>query len=325
MVSRAAKVSLAVFLAVSLATGAVGCAHAPEAKSGVPGGGAGVSLARDWVLELSEGNVSQPLTRAKADGRYLRLTGGTLTGALRSSVSANTPALALDVNRCILLSSGSGTTCNAGTFIDNDGARTRLVNGNTQLFAVENGSGLASVTTSLQATNGHVQAATDFRSPGVATASLPTCNSGAAGRMVRDTTRQEWVRCEEDFSGAGTYNWNNVGAAAGVYSAFAANPGTAGSVTLQQISFTRVVRGVNLRTYIGTAGVGAGNMTVTVYDATAGAAMCTETVLCTASGAQTEACSTALTGAQVSSVELRVDASGCGTSPQNVNVAFVYR
>lgn len=193
-VQTAAKVSRArVLQAAGLAALAVvlSCAHVESRPEG--GGGGGVSLAGAWVPELVEGNTFQTFNQQAADKRYLKLTGGTMTGSIVSTVGSGSAAVSMAAGRCVLLNSATGT-CASGVFLDNDGSSTRIVNGATPLLTVANGSGLVSATISMAA-GGSMTAGTYLKSTGVAAASLPTCNAGLEGATEQATDLDRLMSC----------------------------------------------------------------------------------------------------------------------------------
>ncbi len=86
------RASFAAALAVvAIAIGIVTAELVPKPVAAAP---AGISLVRDWVRdEATAQPTSAYFTKTQADARYLKLTGGTMTGTISSSVASGSYAL----------------------------------------------------------------------------------------------------------------------------------------------------------------------------------------------------------------------------------------
>lgn len=144
----------------------------PVAPSSPPQrqGRAGVSLARDWVLETSE---AQPYpgsyTKAQSDARYCKLTGCTMTGALSALRLTTTGASASD----------------GLTFAGSDTARITWQSG----YYLNVAAGILTLNLfgGLRSASGYVQADTYLQTVGTTASSLPTCAAGTFGAIETNT------------------------------------------------------------------------------------------------------------------------------------------
>lgn len=139
------------------------------------------SSERGEVMELLEGV-----------GAYCSLSGCRLTGPLKIAVNGNTLRLGVGSTaaRTICFDAESCaqtlTYSSVGGFVFSSGIQTGYV---TAIGSITSASG-GHITSA-----DYTSTATYFKSTGVATGSLPTCNAGQAGSLEWDTTRLEWARC----------------------------------------------------------------------------------------------------------------------------------
>lgn len=161
-------------------------------------------------------------------------------------------------------------------------------------------------------------------SASVAFAAFPTCDATTRGRIIYDSTNTRWRECSTALSG-----WvasSPLENSQTIYSP--ANVVTNNTIARWSVAPARIAAPVGTTTAITsatvlTAGVGAGNITFTVYDVTgAGNTSATVTFACTAAAGTVTVGSTDATVRQNPNVyELRVTASACSTNPVvNVNV-----
>lgn len=172
-----------------------------------PGGGGGVSLVRDWTVDLTE---AQPvpggfITRSQADARYGRLAFANTWSALNTFSAgitlSGTADLTLGANVDLVLGNASTSAVrggSAGSLRMDNGIGSKLVWDISTLTL--DGTGLQVVATNSaftgnQSTTGSVGAGTYLRSTGVAAASLPTCNGGAEGTLEQATDLDRLMSC----------------------------------------------------------------------------------------------------------------------------------
>lgn len=157
---------------------------------------------------------------------------------------------------------------------------------------------------------------TYLRSIGVATASLPTCNAGAAGQIQTDTDIDRPKFCD------GAQHVYPVGNIAGTMPGLA----TIAAADAIVIGNQRMYSGGNVQR-IGYAGVvggtGGGTYTIDVYNNTSAAVECvTGTLACNAGSIGSVDCANA-SYAAFDDLRIRINCSGCTTCPYvNVNAEY---
>lgn len=201
------------------------------------------------------------------------------------------------------------------------GANHYFDNGSGTMFVCSSVTGVCvyayaiSANTSLTA-GSFVQAATFLKSVGVATASLPTCNAGAAGQIETDTDLDRPKFCD------GAQYVYPVGNIAGTMPGLA----TIAAADAIVIGNQRMYSGGNVQR-IGYAGVvggtGGGTYTIDVYNNTAAAVECvTGTLACNAGSIGSVDCANA-SYAAFDDLRIRINCSGCTTCPYvNVNAEY---
>lgn len=298
----------------------VSCAHGPSRSdppaTPAPGSGGGVSLVSAWLPALVEGNTSVPLTWANADKRYARLAGATFTGTvtvpnmtvsgtITSTNSAGNAALRLNNQQAIEFGIGNTGACT----VYYAGGQALQLN-NCGILAPHALYGAFQAGT-------YVSATTDFRSAGVATASLPTCNSSAAGRLVWDTTRTRWVQCGEDSTA--TYEWVPLKSTTILAGTNASSSNAAARHVA--VGYFRYGATADGATWVqSVAGTGAGNVTLRIRDG--GGVLCSATHAC--AGGVTGTTQMACTASLLGNITLEVDGTACTTVPLGT-LALSYR
>lgn len=177
-------------LAALLGLAASSCAT----TSATSGSGGGVSLARDWVAELAEAQPTPALTFAQMqrrfDLRYLKLSGGTLIGDVTGThfYTSLTGATGVVYGPSSTHGLGFDTSSQSLVFLSGSAEQWRISGASGDFVST---AGIdRNVTTAGNATFSR------FRSPGVATGSLPTCNAGTAGSVEYDTTVGRESQCD---------------------------------------------------------------------------------------------------------------------------------
>lgn len=293
-----ARDTFAAICACLLSLAVAGCATSSAGFRTTPGSGGGVSLARDWAADAVEGQLVASMTLAQLrrtfDTRYLKLTGGTLTGALtvanQLTISGLAPTtLRADIDANWLYVNG-GLRAQANFYVD--GTITGITSINSSTF---------------------------FKSTGVDEASLPTCNAGSAGSIETGTNASPRVRpfaCAQETTSA-TYTWLPLVAS---HTLSGSNVNTTNTVTHTVArTYLRFPSQADELVWVPqTAGVGAGVVTLRLID-NVGSTVCSDATFgcATAPGnasAVVKSCAAAVLSAGI--VRLEVDGTACATAPQ---------
>jgi hypothetical protein len=301
----------------------VACAHvSPEDQRATPGSGAGISLA--WRQQATEELLAQPVAsmslaqlRRSFDLRYLKLTGGTLTGNVLA------PAFFTTTTGTTGVVFGQTGNTTHGIGFESGTQSTLFFTGSTEWWRLSGATGgLVStiggpINTNGAAVVGTMQSTAWVRSVGATQAIIQPQNVEGATEYDTTNARQ---RLQEGTGGV--VNWNMLpsfnpdgGTPYGTtylwQGSAASNAATA--KTVAQTSYSLAVFGELLDWMPQVAGVGAGNITIKL-NSNSGGDICTKTIACTlaAGTSSVQACALRV---PTGTTSLIVDGSACTTAP----------